>query len=200
MESGSTSLPIVKLADFGLSTECKVLGYARRDGLVGTPTYFAPEMLAGVAWQMQYDAKVRRALCRHISAWAWRRERAWASSALPLVGPERSCDRHTATKHCGGQRDWLSMLPHSALAEDGCVGLRGPALHPAHGVLPLPAGQGLPAQAQGQDEGAAQGGRDISVVLAILDSWGREPSPVRCTGHLAGCCYICNWEGRWAAG
>ncbi len=48
--------PVVKLADFGLSTAC---GYGCNAlGTVGTPNYMAPEvMLAGVS-QQPYDAAV----------------------------------------------------------------------------------------------------------------------------------------------
>ena len=46
-------------ADFGLSAECVERGYALHEGALGTPNYFAPELLAGTKGTL-YDAKVRR--------------------------------------------------------------------------------------------------------------------------------------------
>jgi serine/threonine-protein kinase SRK2 len=49
--------PIVKLADFGLSTECSEAGQVCHDGIVGSPQYFAPEVLDTMSGG-GYDAKV----------------------------------------------------------------------------------------------------------------------------------------------
>lgn len=57
MEAGG-SLPIVKLADFGLSTRFRP-GELCYDGPVGTPLCMAPEVVASIDGR-PYDAMVRQ--------------------------------------------------------------------------------------------------------------------------------------------
>jgi serine/threonine protein kinase len=49
--------PIVKLADFGLSADVGETGHITHDGIIGSPQYFAPEVLDTTVGG-KYDAKV----------------------------------------------------------------------------------------------------------------------------------------------
>ncbi len=49
--------PIVKLADFGLSADVGETGQVSHDGIIGSPQYFAPEVLDTTVGE-EYDAKV----------------------------------------------------------------------------------------------------------------------------------------------
>ena len=62
--------PIAKLADFGLSARCDARGHVRHCGALGTPMYFAPELLGEYSEGDTYDAKVGGVRSGH--AWAAR--------------------------------------------------------------------------------------------------------------------------------
>jgi serine/threonine protein kinase len=54
LEDATAALPLVKLCDFGLSTDCRQPSLR----VVGTPGYLSPEMLLAGIEGHPYDAKV----------------------------------------------------------------------------------------------------------------------------------------------